>query len=34
LRDGSLISPEICMVNDKNPDCVEWRGELWNVSAF
>lgn len=34
LLDGQLLVPELIMVNDANSDCVEWRGQVWDVSEF
>jgi len=32
--EGKLLAPELVMVNDDDPDCVEYRGQVWDVSAF
>jgi hypothetical protein len=34
LVDGHLLMPELCMVSALADDCVEWRGELIDVSEF
>jgi hypothetical protein len=34
IVDGHLLMPELCMVSALADDCVEWRGELIDVSEF
>ena len=34
IVDGHLLMPELCMVSGLADDCVEWRGELIDVSEF
>lgn len=34
LVDGHLLMPELCIVSDVNPDYVEWRGQLYDVSEW